>query len=80
MLVATVPPTRGTKSARSWPSLHRLGNQSRLGPTAIIVDSDVECGMVRMAEMLVEDVCAVRPFRRTEEAQEWLTAFPEGRG
>jgi hypothetical protein len=60
--------------------LRRLGNESRLGPTAIIVDSDVGYGMARMAEMLLDDVCAVRPFRRMEEAQEWLAAFPEGRG
>jgi hypothetical protein len=58
--------------------LRSLGNESRLGPTAIIVDTDVGYGMARMAEMLVEDVCAVRPFRKMEEAQEWLAAFPEG--
>jgi hypothetical protein len=60
--------------------LRRLGNESRLGPTAIIVDSDVGYGLARMVEMLVEDVCAVRPFRRMEEAQEWLAAFPEDGG
>jgi hypothetical protein len=30
-----------------------------------------------MAEMLVEDVCAVRPFRQMEEARQWLAEFPE---
>ena len=58
--------------------LRRLGQTSRLGPTAIIVDSDVGYGMIRMLEILVEDVCAVRPFRRQEEAEKWLDEFSEG--
>jgi hypothetical protein len=28
-----------------------------------------------MLEMLVEDVCAVRPFRRQAEAEKWLGEF-----
>ena len=56
--------------------LHRLGRDSRLGPTAIIVDSDDGYGMIRMLEMLVEDACAIRPFRRQEEAEKWLAGFP----
>ena len=57
--------------------LRQLGRESRLGPTAIIVDSDDGFGMIRMLEILVEDVCAVRPFRNREEAEKWLAGFPE---
>lgn len=57
--------------------LRRLGHESRLGPTAIIVDSEHGFGMIRMIEILVEDVCAVRPFRSREEAEKWLAEFPE---
>src|SRR5512144_1248955 len=56
--------------------LRRLGKDSRLGPTAIVVDTDDGFGMIRMLEILVEDVCAVRPFRRQDEAEKWLAGFP----
>ena len=58
--------------------LRRLGKDSRLGPTAILVDSDVGYGMIRFLEILVEDVCTVRPFRHQEEAEEWLDGLHEG--
>lgn len=58
--------------------LRRLAENSRLGPTAVIVDTDMGYGMLRMLEMLVEDVCAVRPFRRQEEAEQWLVAVNKG--
>jgi len=58
--------------------LRQLGTESRLGPTAIIVDSDIGYGMIRFLEILVEDVCAVRPFRYQEEAEEWLAGFSAG--
>jgi hypothetical protein len=46
-----------------------------LGPTRqapAIAISHVSYGTMRMLEVLVEDVCAVRPFRRRGEAEEWL--------
>jgi hypothetical protein len=52
--------------------LRRLAIHSRIGPTAVIVDSDVEYGMLRMLGILIEDVCRVQPFRRQEEAEQWL--------
>ena len=52
--------------------LRRLAINSRIGSTAIIVDSDVEYGMLRMLGILIEDVCRVQPFRRQEEAEKWL--------
>ena len=56
-------------------ALRRHAESSVLGPTAIIVETDVGYGMLRMLEMLVEDVCAVRPFRREAEAEKWLGEF-----
>jgi len=53
--------------------LHRLGKESRLGPTAVIIDNDVGYGMLRMLEVLVGDVCQIRPFRHQQEAEDWLT-------
>ena len=57
--------------------LRRLGKDSHLGPTAIIVDSDFGYGMLRLLEVLVEDVCDIRPFRKQSEAEEWLAEFHE---
>lgn len=58
--------------------LRWLGERTRLGPTAVVVDSDLEFGMARMVEILVEDVCQVKPFRRMEEAERWLTEVSPG--
>jgi len=52
--------------------LRWLGERTRLGPTAVVVDSDLAFGMVRMVEMLVDDVCQVRPFRDKLDAELWL--------
>ncbi len=52
--------------------LRRRAAESRLGPAAIIIDTDFGYGMLRMLEMLVEDVCAIRPFRTKQEAEQWL--------
>jgi hypothetical protein len=56
--------------------LRRLGRESALGPTAILVSNDVTYGMARMVEILLDDVAAVRPFRSGEEAEarKWLAA------
>jgi hypothetical protein len=52
--------------------LRWLGERTKLGPTAIVVDSDLAYGMVRMIEMLVDDTCLVKPFRSEAEAERWL--------
>jgi hypothetical protein len=57
--------------------LRRLGKESHLGPTAVIVDTDFGFGMLRLLEVLIEDVCEVRPFRSQEEAEKWLAEFHE---
>jgi hypothetical protein len=52
--------------------LRWLGERTRLGPTAVIVDTDFAFGMTRMIEVLVEDVALVKPFRDKLEAEVWL--------
>jgi hypothetical protein len=56
--------------------LRRLGRESALGPTALLVSNDVTYGMARMVEILLDDVADVRPFRVGEEAdaKKWLAA------
>jgi hypothetical protein len=50
-----------------------LGQESKLGPTAVLVSDDIAFGVVRTVEM-VEDVCKVRPFFDEQEARAWLAA------
>jgi hypothetical protein len=52
--------------------LRWLGERTRLGPTAVVVDSDFTFGMTRMIEMLVEDVTPIKPFRDKLDAELWL--------
>jgi hypothetical protein len=56
--------------------LRDLGRHNALGPTAVITGNDFSYGIMRMLGILVEDVCAVRPFRDRGEAEEWLDAIP----
>jgi hypothetical protein len=55
--------------------LRWLGERTRLGPTAVVVENDFQFGMVRMVEILVEDVCAIKPFGNRLDAELWLDAF-----
>jgi len=52
--------------------LRELGASHSLGPTAVLVSTDYAYGMLRMLDMLVEDVCAIRPFRSLSDAERWL--------
>ena len=52
--------------------LRWLGERTKLGPTAVLVDTEFQFGITRMIEMLVEDVCDVKPFRSESEARRWL--------
>lgn len=58
--------------------LKHLGSQGVLGPTAVIVSNDLNYGVLRMLEMLLDDVCKVRPFRAAQraEADKWLASAP----
>ena len=49
--------------------------QGVFGPTAIVVSDDVTYGMCRMLEILLDDVAPLRPFRKREEAEEWLRSW-----
>jgi hypothetical protein len=60
--------------------LRTLGKSSQLGPTAVVVDTDVAYGMLRMLEILLGDVCEIRPFRDPAEAESWLSAPKGDRG
>jgi hypothetical protein len=66
-------PTWSTAQAREiFELLKTLGRESKLGPTAVVVSSDFAFGMLRMLEILLEDVCIVRPFRDIDAAEQWL--------
>ncbi len=56
--------------------LSTLSQESKLGPTAVVVYTDVAYGMMRMLQILVEDVCIVEPFRELRQAQQWLRDLP----
>ena len=57
--------------------LRDLASTQPLGPTAVIVSTDYAYGVMRMLSMLVEDICAVRPFRSIQEAERWLQSPAE---
>jgi hypothetical protein len=52
--------------------LRWLGEKTRLGPTAVVVVDEFQFGMVRMVEILVEDVCQIKPFYNEVDAEAWL--------
>lgn len=54
--------------------LRSLKDGSTLGPTAILVSTEYVFGLMRMLEMLVEDVCEIRVFRDERLAREWLAS------
>jgi len=52
--------------------LRHMALDETLGPTAIVVASEVAFGMLRMLEILIEEVAVIRPFRDYDEAVRWL--------
>ena len=52
--------------------LRSLARSRRLGRTAVVVSTDVAYGILRMLQILVEDVCVVQPFRDLAAATLWL--------
>ncbi len=52
--------------------LRRLGPELKRAPLAVLVDSDVAFGLVRMIGLLLDDVVNVRPFRGPAAALTWL--------
>jgi hypothetical protein len=56
---------------RKWSEIYKLG------PTAVVVSTDLAYGMLRMLDILVESFCVIQPFRDKVMAERWLY---EGRG
>jgi hypothetical protein len=56
--------------------VRKLAQTEAMGPTAVLVGSDVDYGVMRMVEMLAEPHAAVRPFRDRAEAEAWLAITP----
>jgi hypothetical protein len=52
--------------------LRELGPTLRGAPIAVLVSSQVGYGLVRMIELLVDDVATVRPFLDPDAAMTWL--------
>ena len=52
--------------------VREMSVQNKFGPTAVIVSTDVEFGVIRMLEALLDDVAAVSPCRSEAEAYTWL--------
>jgi hypothetical protein len=58
---------------RSMVELFReLGPRIREVPIAVLVDSDISYGLVRMLQLLLEESVTLRPFRDREKALHWL--------
>ena len=53
-----------------------IAKESALGPTAIVVSDAHSYGMIRMLEILLDQVCILRPFYHYDEAVKFLQAFP----
>ena len=54
--------------------LRRLAADGPLGATAIVVATEYVYGMMRMLQLLVDDVCQIQPFFTVDEAERWLGA------
>ena len=72
-------PAVSSEDVRSLVTLLReWSRQYRLGPTAVVLSTDVAFGMVRMLDMLVDEFCEIHPFRDMNEAEAWLSADRQG--
>ena len=71
----TATPSLSSADVRTLVSLVRdMAASQSLGPTAVVVSTDYAYGMLRMLDMLVEDVCAIRPFHDVPEGRLWLAS------
>jgi hypothetical protein len=57
-----------------------LSQQSKFGPTAVLVSTDFAFGIMRAMEMLLEDITDVRPFRHESLARSRLASASIGPG
>jgi len=51
-----------------------LRQQSKFGPTAVLVSTDFAYGIMRAMEMFLSDITDVRPFRQENLARSWLAS------
>lgn len=69
----TASPELSSEDVRKVVSILRgFATEHTLGPTAVVVSTDHGFGMIRMLEIFLEDVCAIRPFREVEAALQWI--------
>ena len=52
--------------------IRSLSNESKFGPTAVLVPNDFAFGIIYMLAILVEDVAEIKPFLDEQQAQAWL--------
>lgn len=69
---AATPAFSSSDVRKTVEALRAYGQEGFLGPTAIVVGSDVAYGMMRMLSILLEGVCELQPFRSRQEAKKWL--------
>ena len=55
--------------------LRTIAKEHRLGPTAVVVGSDLDYGIMRMYQTIVEEVATVMPFRDFDSAEHWLRSL-----
>jgi hypothetical protein len=74
----TASPSVSAADVRALVSLLRdLAATQSLGPTAVVVTTDYAYGVLRMLDLLLEDVCAIRPFHSMSDARRWLEDQPK---
>jgi|SRR5579859_110271 len=59
-----------------------LARKGDFGPTAVLVANDVTYGMIRMLQILLEDVADIGVYRAHERqaAETWVLNYPRGPG
>jgi hypothetical protein len=69
----TASPAFSSEEAREIVSLLNVfARDHALGPTAVVVSTDVAFGAMRLIEILTDGICAIRPFFDVDAALEWL--------
>ena len=54
--------------------IRNLGQESTLGPSAVLVSNDFSFGVITFLGLLVEDVAEIMPFHDESEARAWLAS------
>ena len=60
---------------RALVHLMRGLGESNLGPTAVVISSEIDFAITRMFGMLTDDLCAIAPFWSEQDAEIWLLSF-----